>query len=346
MFVSDLRHFLDITDDAPAPAKRMAHQLGAIVKAATARGQDSSWITAIGCMRRPNRRPCTGLIGVRGGDAPGGIRWECVLCGDEGIISGWEGSYADLRGGDRPVDDDLALVVPEDMAQVLQSLTFTDSHLERLVFAGIAIPGGIALEGRDEDFDELANCLAAEANHETGRLRRKQLYAAYQAIVDALAQNPDRPNDSVPLESTDGQTIHIRHARFGDIKAVLHLWKEADAEPTETDDAASLAALMKRDAQALLVAEAGQRLVGSVICGWDGWRGSIYRLVVSQDHRRAGLATRLIRTAEEQLQASGAVRLHAIVVEHDATAMAFWGSSGWDRQPSRARFVKNLRRGR
>lgn len=37
VLVADLRHFLDMPDDAPGPARRLAVQLGAIVRAATAR---------------------------------------------------------------------------------------------------------------------------------------------------------------------------------------------------------------------------------------------------------------------------------------------------------------------
>lgn len=33
VFVSDLRHFLDMPDDAPAPARRMAEHLARIVEA-------------------------------------------------------------------------------------------------------------------------------------------------------------------------------------------------------------------------------------------------------------------------------------------------------------------------
>ena len=36
MFVSDLRHFLDMPDDAPRPARAMAEQLFDLVRAATA----------------------------------------------------------------------------------------------------------------------------------------------------------------------------------------------------------------------------------------------------------------------------------------------------------------------
>jgi hypothetical protein len=36
MFVSDLRHFLDLPDDSPGPARKMVKQHGNVVRAATA----------------------------------------------------------------------------------------------------------------------------------------------------------------------------------------------------------------------------------------------------------------------------------------------------------------------
>jgi hypothetical protein len=58
MFVSDLRHFLDLADDAPGPARRMAEQLTMIVRAATAGDAGVEWVSALRCARRPGRRPC------------------------------------------------------------------------------------------------------------------------------------------------------------------------------------------------------------------------------------------------------------------------------------------------
>jgi ribosomal protein S18 acetylase RimI-like enzyme len=135
-------------------------------------------------------------------------------------------------------------------------------------------------------------------------------------------------------------TIPIRPGRSGDVAPVLQLWREAGAEPSHTDNAASLAALVAHDPAALLVAVEGGHIVGSVIAAWDGWRGSVYRLVVAPSHRRRGLARRLVGQAEARLSEAGAVRLQAIVVERDHQATGFWTSTDWEQQAERLRFVK------
>jgi len=132
----------------------------------------------------------------------------------------------------------------------------------------------------------------------------------------------------------------LRPATLGDVDAILDLWREADAEPTHTDDIDGLTALLRHDPEAMIVAVVGDRVVGSVIAGWDGWRGSIYRIAVAPSHRRAGLARDLLRAAERRLDARGARRASAIVVSDDAQATAFWRASCWDEQLGRVRFVR------
>jgi ribosomal protein S18 acetylase RimI-like enzyme len=135
-------------------------------------------------------------------------------------------------------------------------------------------------------------------------------------------------------------TPEIRAGRSGDIDAVLGLWLGAGAEPTHTDDAHSLRALLDHPLSALLVAVDGSALVGSVVAGWDGWRGSVYRLVVAPTHRRQGLGGRLLAAAEDHLRRVGARRLQAVVVDTEAQATAFWLATGWEQQVHRLRFVR------
>ena len=131
----------------------------------------------------------------------------------------------------------------------------------------------------------------------------------------------------------------IRAARSGDLPAVLALWQQAQAEPSHTDNLASLQQLVAHDPGALLVADAGNHLVGSVIAAWDGWRGTIYRLAVAPSHRRQGLACRLLTEAENRLAALGATRLQAIVVQSDQRATGFWRATSWAEQEERVRFT-------
>jgi ribosomal protein S18 acetylase RimI-like enzyme len=134
-------------------------------------------------------------------------------------------------------------------------------------------------------------------------------------------------------------TSELRPATADDIAGVLTFWQES-AEPTSTDTAEVLASLVDRDPGALIVAETDGRIVGTVIAGWDGWRGSIYRLAVGPAQRRSGLGRSLLRAAEDRLAGLGARRLHAIVVEANDAAVAFWTASDWEHQAGQLRFAK------
>ena len=134
-------------------------------------------------------------------------------------------------------------------------------------------------------------------------------------------------------------TVTIRTGVAADAPQVLALWRTAGTEPTHTDDLASITRLVAHDPSALIVAESGPRLVGSIIAGWDGWRGSVYRLAVAPDHRRCGVGGRLLEAAERRLHEAGALRLQAIVVETDSLATGFWRSTGWEQQTERLRLV-------
>jgi len=132
----------------------------------------------------------------------------------------------------------------------------------------------------------------------------------------------------------------IRSAGERDIAAVLALWAAAGSLPSVSDSPEGLARLLATDPEALLVAEQGGVLAGSLIAAWDGWRGSFYRLAVSPEHWRKGLATMLLRAGERRLRERGAARLTAIVADDETGAMAFWRAAGYERQQHRARFVR------
>jgi len=92
----------------------------------------------------------------------------------------------------------------------------------------------------------------------------------------------------------------------------------------------------------LLVAELRGRIVGALIATWDGWRGNLYRLAVLPEHRRRGVALRLVRDGERRLVTRGARRISVLAGREDATAAALWAAAGYERDELIGRFVKNL----
>jgi ribosomal protein S18 acetylase RimI-like enzyme len=135
--------------------------------------------------------------------------------------------------------------------------------------------------------------------------------------------------------------VRIRTGSHDEVAAVLSLWRACGISPGLSDSSEGIATLLASAPAALLVAEDGQLLVGTLIAAWDGWRGSFYRLAVVPGRRREGIATALVREGERRLTRLGAGRLTAIVEDDDAGAIAFWQACGFSLQPRRARYIRH-----
>jgi len=136
--------------------------------------------------------------------------------------------------------------------------------------------------------------------------------------------------------------IALRAATETDVAAVLAFWEAATAEPSSTDDPEAIDALLDRSPGALILAVHGDTIVGTVIAGWDGWRGTVYRLAVAPERRRQGIATKLVDEAERRLRGHGARRMHLIVSRAGGGAAEdFWTSARYE-PTDQLRMVKDL----
>lgn len=137
--------------------------------------------------------------------------------------------------------------------------------------------------------------------------------------------------------------LTIRECRAHECALVLELWKRAEAIPRPTDTLADLERIVLEHPHTLLVGEEDGRLVGTVIAGWDGWRGGIYRLAVLPECRRRGVGQALVAEAERRLVARGARRLNAMVARDEAHALGFWDAApGWGRDARWQRYTKDV----
>lgn len=136
--------------------------------------------------------------------------------------------------------------------------------------------------------------------------------------------------------------LRIRAATPEDLDTVLAFWKVAAEGTSISDDRDGVERLVARDPDALILAESGGELAGTVIAGFDGWRCHLYRLAVHPDRRRRGIASALLTAAEERFVRLGGRRADAMVLEGNETAHHAWGAAGYAREERWRRWVKPL----
>lgn len=138
--------------------------------------------------------------------------------------------------------------------------------------------------------------------------------------------------------------FELRTARADEADVLLELWQEAaenDARPADTREAVE--AVLRRDPDAVLVAEDGGKVVGSVIAGWDGWRCHLYRLAVRPGQRGQGIGSALVAAAEERFRSLNGGRADAMVLEGNDLGQGLWRARGYAPQEEWRRWVKPLR---
>ena len=136
--------------------------------------------------------------------------------------------------------------------------------------------------------------------------------------------------------------ITLRSCTPDDVAAVLALWKHSGVAGSLTNTTEDLLTRLARDADLFVVAEIEGTIVGTLVGGWDGWRGNMYRLVVDRDCRRRGIARALVREVEARLASKGARRVTALVLREEEAASAFWAAVGYPSDPAIHRHVRNL----
>jgi ribosomal protein S18 acetylase RimI-like enzyme len=136
-------------------------------------------------------------------------------------------------------------------------------------------------------------------------------------------------------------TITYRQAVEGDARAILRVWAAAGATASATDDLANVERAI-RECTCVPVAECDSKLIGTLMAGFDGWRGNLYRLAVVPEYRRRGVARALVVYAERTLGERGVRRVTALVERQYDHATAFWSAVGYTDDERIERFVRTL----
>jgi ribosomal protein S18 acetylase RimI-like enzyme len=124
--------------------------------------------------------------------------------------------------------------------------------------------------------------------------------------------------------------LSIRTYEQGDEEQVIALWRDVfPDDPPRHDPAESIRLKIAEQPELFFIAAKGGTIVGTIMAGYDGHRGWIYRVAVSPRHQRQGIGSALMRQAVDALVKRGAPKINLQVRGTNQGVVAFYRRLGF-----------------
>ena len=130
-----------------------------------------------------------------------------------------------------------------------------------------------------------------------------------------------------------GVVVILREFQLSaDFLQVINLWQNAGPgiHLRRSDREEEIQKKLERDPDLFLVAEAGGRIIGTVMGGFDGRRGMVYHLAVEKSFRKKGIGKSLMDELEKRLKEKGCLRCYLLVTRDNLEAIQFYENLGWE----------------
>ena len=124
--------------------------------------------------------------------------------------------------------------------------------------------------------------------------------------------------------------ITITEFSMDDYAVVYVLWQRGDLWMRPSDGPEATLLKLTRDPELFLVArDHDDRVVGTVMGGWDGRRAYVYHLAGAPERRREGIGDALMDELEERFRALGAVKAKLQILVDNDGSRAFFARRGY-----------------
>nr|WP_246465591.1 GNAT family acetyltransferase [Novosphingobium jiangmenense] len=110
------------------------------------------------------------------------------------------------------------------------------------------------------------------------------------------------------------------------------MWEAAGLTRPWNDPRSDFDLALATPTSTILLAEAQNQPIGSVMVGFDGHRGWVYYLATSPDRRGQGIGRALMAAAEDWLKALGSPKIQLMVRGDNASARGFYNALGYELQ--------------
>lgn len=123
----------------------------------------------------------------------------------------------------------------------------------------------------------------------------------------------------------------IRVMAEADYGEVYRLWMSIKGFGIRSidDSREGVERFLRRNPTSSMVAEAGGRIVGAILCGHDGRRGCLYHVCVNPQYRRRGIGKAMVVFCMDALKEEKINKVSLIAFTKNDIGNAFWHSVGW-----------------
>ena len=115
--------------------------------------------------------------------------------------------------------------------------------------------------------------------------------------------------------------------------AVIALWESCKLIRPWNDPRRDIARKLADSPDLFLVGLLGDRVIATVMGGYDGHRGWLYYLGVAPDHRHRGYARLMVDAVTEKLQALGCPKINLMIRKDNTDAIDFYSRIGFADDP-------------
>jgi len=135
------------------------------------------------------------------------------------------------------------------------------------------------------------------------------------------------PHEIPPDEPSIG--FHIRPYAAADEEQVIELWHHCGLVVPWNDPKRDIERKLQVNPELFLVGILGERIVATVMAGYEGHRGWINYLAVAPECQRGGLGRRIMEAAEALLRERGCPKINLQVRTSNQAVIAFYESLGF-----------------
>ncbi len=125
--------------------------------------------------------------------------------------------------------------------------------------------------------------------------------------------------------------VVLRPLRDADVEQVVSLWHATGLTRPWNDPQRDIARARAVWPDLLVVAVAGDDVVGTVMAGYDGHRGWLYYLATASERRGEGIGRMLVADAERRLEGLGCPKVMLMVREGNDAVADFYDALGYAR---------------